>query len=278
MEDKTLNRQQKEEKKSGIWWVFKRTFIGHSKKTWIWICIFLGVILLTLYLFYKQFTDETWLFNIVINWFVVPMNKLGIWGWIIFIIFMGIQGILLPIPSELVLLSSGMIWSLWEGSIIGIIGSMFAGTITYYISLKGGRPLAEKFVGAENIALVDKYIEKYGGIFIVGMRAFPFMAFDPISYASGLVKIKTSTYLVATFIGSIIRCVFYAFLGVSLIGEGKDINYLIEHPLEMEQFINEGAARFNILFIIIIAVVLIAFLLYQYVLIPYLQRKQKRLN
>ncbi|MHA1727681.1 MAG: TVP38/TMEM64 family protein [Promethearchaeota archaeon] len=255
-----------------------RTFSGHSRKTWLWITIFLAITVVTVFLFYMQFTDETWLFGIVINYFAIPVLSMGIWGFVVFILFMGIQGILLPLPSELVLLSSGLIWGWQYGWILGIIGSMFAGVITYYISMKGGRPLAEKFVGADNIALIDKYIEKYGGKIILAARAFPFMAFDPISYASGLVKIKTRTYIFATFAGSIIRCLIYALLGNSMILVGKDLSYFIDHPDELSSFISENAALFNTMFLIIIIVVVLFFLIYQYVLLPYLKKKQGSLE
>jgi len=227
-----------------------------------------------------QFQDETFLFGIVINYFAIPVLEMQLWGFIVFIIFMGIQGVLLPIPSELVLLSSGLIWGVFIGGILGIIGSMVAGALTYYISMKGGRPLAEKFVGAENLAVVDKYIEKYGGKVIFAARAFTFMAFDPISYASGLVKIKTSTYMVATFIGSIIRCFIYSFLGSQLISEGHDLNYYTrsENRHELDGFISENAAFFNTMFLVIVIVVVIFFGLYQYVLLPYLKRKQKMIT
>ena len=254
-----------------------RTFTGHSKKTWIWITIFLIITVLTVFLFYLQFLDETFLFGIVINYFAIPVLKMGWWGFLIFILFMGIQGVLLPIPSELVLLSSGLIWGIFTGGILGIIGSMFAGALTYYISMKGGRPLAEKFVGAENLAVVDRYIEKYGGKVIFAARAFPFMAFDPISYASGLVKIKTSTYMFATFVGSIIRCFIYSYLGSSLISEGQDLNYFIqpENRHKLDGFISENAVFFNTMFLVIVIVVVIFFGLYQFVLLPYLKRKQR---
>ncbi|MHA1822212.1 MAG: TVP38/TMEM64 family protein [Promethearchaeota archaeon] len=257
--------------------VIKRTFEGHSKKTWVWIIIFLVISLVTVYLLYKQYTDKNWLFSIVINYFVIPIRKLGFWGWTLFIAFMGIQGILLPIPSELVLLSSGLIWGLWGGTLLGIVGSLFAGWLTFYISLKGGRPLAEKFVGAENIALVDKLIDKYGTGLIVVARAFPFIAFDPISYASGLLKIKMKPYLIATFLGSIIRCLFYSFLGAQLITEGYTLDDIIANPTLMDTFINQGADRFNQMLLIIIVVLLVMFLLYQYVLIPRLRKKREQL-
>lgn len=254
-----------------------RTFKGHSKKTWIWITIFLIITVITVVLFYLQFQDETFLFGIVINYFAIPVLEMGWWGFLVFFIFMGIQGVLLPIPSELVLLSSGLIWGVFTGGILGIIGSMFAGTLTYYISMKGGRPLAEKFVGAENLNIVDQYIEKYGGKVIFAARAFPFMAFDPVSYASGLVKIKTRTYMIATFLGSVIRCFIYSALGSALITDGRDLKYftLPENRHELDGFISENAAFFNTMFMVIVIVVVVFFLLYQYVLIPLLKRKQK---
>ena len=282
MESKNSN--EKTERKPNILLQLKdlvtRTFKGHSKKTWIWIIIFLIITVITIVLFYMQLRDETFLFSIVINYFAIPVLEMGLWGFLIFIIFMGIQGVLLPIPSELVLLSSGLIWGVFTGGILGIIGSMFAGALTYYISLKGGRPLAEKFVGAENLAVVDKYIEKYGGKVILAARAFPFMAFDPISYASGLVKIKTSTYMIATFIGSIIRCFIYSYLGNSLISGGHNLNYYIlpENRHALDGFISENAAFFNTMFLVIVIVVVVFFLLYQYVLLPYLKRKQKTIT
>ena len=84
--------------------------------------------------------------------------------------------------------------------------------------------------------------------------------------------------MIATFFGSIIRCIIYAYLGNLMVGEGKDLVYFIDNPLELEGFISENATRFNIMFLIIIAVVIIFFLIYQYVLLPYLKRKQAALE
>ena len=46
---------------------------------------------------------------------------------------MAIQGLLVPIPSEIVLLAAGMIWGFWIGGIMGIIGSLAAGILCFYI-------------------------------------------------------------------------------------------------------------------------------------------------
>ncbi|MCP4762686.1 MAG: TVP38/TMEM64 family protein [archaeon] len=255
-----------------------RTFTGHSTLTWFFILIFLIIAGITAVLLLFQIQDETWLFSIVINYFAIPILNLQEVGWILYIAFMGIQGILMPIPSELILISSGLIYGPYFGTLLGLIGSMFAGILTYYISVKGGRPLAEKFVGEKNIALLDNFIEKHGGWIIILFRAFPIIPFDPVSYASGLVKIKARTYIIATFIGSVIRCFFYALVGSFLIPSGVGLMYYVKHPAELELLINEGSAAFNFILLLLIVSLGAAFLAYQFLLMPYLKKKNEEIG
>ncbi|UCG03603.1 MAG: VTT domain-containing protein [Candidatus Heimdallarchaeota archaeon] len=268
--------------KKAIAWLLeatKRTFKGHTKSTWVWITFFIIIFIISVVILFLQYQDDTWLFDKVVRWFLIPIIELEAWGWLFFLIFMGIQGILVPIPSELVLLSSGLVWGLEGGSILGIIGSLIAGVLTYYIAVLGGRPMMERFLGQENLDVLDFYIEKYGAVTILIARAFPFMAFDPISYASGFLKIKFRTYFIATLIGSIIRCVFYAWLGSTLYeGNPRD---LINDPKAVQSFIDVGSARFNLMLIIIVIVLGFAYLFYQFLLMPYLKKKrfeEKNLN
>ncbi|MFX0185258.1 MAG: TVP38/TMEM64 family protein [Candidatus Hodarchaeota archaeon] len=249
----------------------KRTFSGHSKSTWVWIILFIIILIISGIILILQNQDETWLFDKVIHWFVIPMIELNEIGWLLFIIFMGIQGILIPIPSELVLLSSGLIWGFLLGSILGIIGSMAAGILTYYIAVLGGRPMIERFLGQENLEVTDTYIEKYGAGAILIARAFPFMPFDPISYASGFLKIRFREYFIATLVGSIIRCVFYAWLGSTMYP--GDLNDIINEPTKVQAFIEAGSAQFNIMLIIIVIILGSAYLFYQFILFPYLKKK-----
>ncbi|GAG85872.1 unnamed protein product, partial [marine sediment metagenome] len=123
---------------------------------------------------------------------------------------MAIQGLLVPIPSEVVLLATGMIWGWFFGGIMGIIGSMAASLLCFYISRKGGRPLAKKFVGESGLNMADNLIKKYGITAIIISRFIPFISFDVISYASGLVDIDVKKYSIGTLIGSIFRAFFYS--------------------------------------------------------------------
>jgi len=246
-------------------------FSNYDAKTIFYMIVFLFLFVISVYLlYYIYFVDQTFLYILVIEWFVNPIIRLGIWGYFLFILVMAIQGLLVPIPSELVLLASGMIWGFWIGGIMGLIGSMAAGLLCYYIAYKGGRPLAEKFVGESALNMADHFIEKYGTGAIFIARLLPFIAFDPISYISGVLKYPIKKYTLATFIGSIPRAFFYAFLGAALMSNkpGEPIN-LSEIPFEK---IEAQAALFNNILLIVMGVLVIIFVAY-YVFSIYWEKK-----
>ncbi|MBA7673686.1 hypothetical protein ES703_81889 [subsurface metagenome] len=265
MEDNSNNSQAKEKKpfslkvKEYIRNIFD--FSTYDTKTIVYMIIFIFLFGISVYLlYYIYFVDQTFLYILVVVWFVNPIIRLGIWGMFLFIGVMAIQGLLVPIPSELVLLSAGIIWGFWIGGIMGIIGSMAAGLLCYYIASKGGRPLAEKFVGKSALNMADHFIEKYGTAAILIARLLPFVAFDPISYISGVLKYPIKKYTLATFIGSIPRAFFFAFLGASLISHkpGEPIN-LSEIPFGQ---IEAQAALFNNILLIILGVLVVIFVAY----------------
>ena len=165
-------------------------FSKFDKKTILYIILFIILIGISLYLIYILFfVDNTFLYRLVIEWFVNPIYNLQILGIFLFLVVMGIQGLLIPIPSEIVLLATGMIWGWFWGGLMGMIGSMAAALLCYYVSRRGGRPLAEKFVGEKAIDIADEFIRKHGIKAIIITRFIPFIPFDVISYTSGLVDI-----------------------------------------------------------------------------------------
>lgn len=233
-------------------------FSQYSTKTILYIILFISLIVLSLALLvYVYFFDRTFLYRIVVEWFVNPVYLLGIFGVVLFILIMALQGLIVPLPSEIVLLATGMIWGLVLGGFMGVIGSMAAALLCFFISKRGGRPLAEKFVGQKAINLADDFIHKYGIGAILIARFLPFIAFDPISYASGLVDMDIKKYTLGTFIGSFPRAFFFSYLGSSL-GIVPPI-YFPSLPLDV---INAQSEFFNNILLIILTVLIVMFLAY----------------
>jgi len=247
-------------------------FSQYDTKTIIYITIFIFLFAISLFLlYYIFFIDETILYKFVINYFVNPIYKLQVIGIFLFIVIMAFQGLIVPIPSEIVLLATGMIWGIYLGGFMGIIGSMAAGILCFYISKKGGRPLAEKFVGEKAINIADEFIKKHGMKAIIITRFIPFIPFDVISYTSGLVDIDIKKYSIGTLIGSIFRAFFYALLG-SLFFSKHNLSLPIDFDTLPLGAIQEQSIYFNTILLIILGVLVLMFILY-YILIKYLEKK-----
>jgi len=245
-------------------------FSHYDKKTILYIIVFIILVLLSLFLlYYIYFVDGTILYRFVVDWFVNPIYYLGFVGILIFIIVMAIQGLIVPIPSEIVLLATGIIWGVFIGGVMGIIGSMAAALLCFYISKKGGRPIVKKFVGDKAIDLADNFIHKYGMGAIIVARFLPFIAFDPISYASGLVDMDVKKYSIGTLIGSIPRAFFYSWLG-SILGITPPVDWT-NLPLNV---VEAQSALFNNILLIILVILVIMFATY-YLTSRYYSKKTK---
>ncbi|MFX1496103.1 MAG: TVP38/TMEM64 family protein [Promethearchaeota archaeon] len=236
-------------------------FSQYDKKTIVYIVFFICLIGFSIFLLcYVYFIDNTLLYRIVIDWFVNPIYYLGIFGILLFIIIMAVQGLLIPIPSEIILLATGIIWGLIGGGIMGIIGSMSAAILCYYISKRGGRPLAKKFVGEKAINLADNFIHKYGMGAIIIARFLPVIPFDAISYVAGFVDTDFKKYTIGTFLGSIARAFFFSWLG-STLGITPPVD-LASLPLAT---IEAQAAFFNNILLIILGLFVVMFAIYYFI-------------
>ena len=251
-------------------------FSQYSIKTIIFIILFGILIVISLWLMWLIYFGgkESFLLEIVVEWFINPIFLLGFFGILLFIVIMAVQGLLVPIPSEIILLATGMIWGLILGGIMGIVGSMAAALLCFYISRKGGRPLAEKFVGKSGIEMADDFIHKYGMGAIIIARFLPFVAFDPISYASGLVNMDVKKYSLGTLIGSIPRAFFYSWLGSFLI-ESQGLEPPINLDMLDTQVVNQLSTNFNNILLIILAILLVTFTIY-YLTSKYYEKKKTK--
>jgi len=241
-----------------------------DKKTILYIVIFIFLVVISIFLLYwNYFVDRTFIYLIIAKWFVNPIFELEILGMFLFIGIMAIQGLLVPIPSEIVLLATGMIWGWALGGFMGVIGSMAAALLCFYVSKKGGRPLVKKFVGENAIDMADDLIQKYGIKVIIISRFIPFISFDVISYASGLVDIDVKKYSIGTLIGSIFRAFFYSIWG-ALLGFTPPIDTTDVHLIE------DQAGIFNVILLIVLAVLAGMFLAYFLLAKYYEKKKQER--
>ena len=239
-----------------------------TKKKILMVILFSLLVLISIAVLILSIIRKTFLFELVRNYFILPLEAIGYWSILLFLVLMIVQSLIVPIPSELVLLAGGMLYGSWLGPwgvvlgvVVGVIGSVLSGIVTYYIANKGGRPILE--VTGDHMKLADKFvfamdlwIEKWGIWAIIAGRAVPVVMFDPISYAAGISNIKWKMYNLATFIGSIPRSIFYAIIGFQMVTSGG----LDIHSLTPEQ-LDAAAGKFNLIFYIIFGVLILMFVI-----------------
>jgi uncharacterized membrane protein YdjX (TVP38/TMEM64 family) len=254
-----------EPKKEKFKWTKDRIFLA---------IIFTIVVLFTFVIYGLVIWDKTFLFDLIANYFLIPIYQLHVaYKVLIFFGFMILQAIVAPIPSEVILTTGGILFR-WWGIPVGVVGSMISAVLAFYISKRGGRSIVDatgekiKFLDRA-IVIFDEWIKRWGIWAILLGRALPFVAFDNISYAAGLAKIKDWYYHLATFIGCFPRTAFYSFIGIGILGE-KTIEDLIADP----SLIETAASRFNAIFFSLFGIFVFMFILSN--VIYYLREKKKK--
>lgn len=158
----------------------------------------------------------------IANWFKDVIQAIGYPG--IFIAML-VEGIITPIPSEIIMPFAGYLASQGQFNIVlvilvGSIGAVLGSTGAYYLGYSLGRPFIKRYgkyfrLREEHIIKAEDWFEKYGdaAIFIghslPGTRSF-------ISFPAGIGKMRLRNFMIFTFAGAMIWNTFLALLGYFL--------------------------------------------------------------
>ena len=185
-----------------------------------------------------------------------------------------VQAIAIPIPSELVLIAGGLAFGFPFGWIVGALGSLVAAMLGFYISRKGGRSLAIRFVGEKGIKFADNWFNRWGVWAVLLGRFAPFIPFDAISYSAGLTSMKLKNFMIPTIVGTLPRTLFYTSLGTFF---GVTFDQLLESyhdtgeiPAELQSMVTQ----FNYVLLGVVAMIAVIFVVYWLVTRRYTAEKE----
>jgi membrane protein DedA with SNARE-associated domain len=155
-----------------------------------------------------------------------------------------IEEILAPIPSPLIMTSAGLVADQnnyqWFGilflAIVGAIGKTAASWIIYVISEKGEDVIFEKY--GKYLGVSHQQVENVGQLFSKGwwdeivifvLRAIPVVPSFLVSVIAGVIKLDLRSFLVATFLGTIVRNILYLAVGMYGLQTLDHLLGLLEH-------------------------------------------------
>ena len=143
------------------------------------------------------------------------MEGLGAWGPVIYVLFFAASMVIAPIPTTPAPLVAAAAWGAAAGLGYTLLGGAIGASVAFWIARRWGRGLYERFLPAKVVAQIDGVAERLALRALIGLRLFPVLGVDVVSYAAGLTGIRYRTYLVVSVVFSVPALVL-----VSVIGEG----------------------------------------------------------
>lgn len=149
-------------------------------------------------------------------------------------LWVAIESVVIPIPSELVLPFAGFLvgtgdavepltgqpWSYWLVVIAGTLGATVGALIAYAIGLYGGRPIVDRwgrYLGITHADLdrAESFFARYGEAASFFGRLVPVVR-SLVSFAAGLSRMPLPKFILFTFLGSLPFTAVLVFAGLQL--------------------------------------------------------------
>lgn len=152
-------------------------------------------------------------------------NLISNYGYFGMFVGMVLEAVIIIIPSEVILATSGIlasrgIFTIWGAFITGLLGSVFCAVIIYFIGYFGGRPFIKKFgkyffMKESDLEKSNSWFNKYGMLGALIGRNFPIVR-TLISLPIGIYRLSFIKFLIYTTIGSIPWTILFIYLGYAL--------------------------------------------------------------
>lgn len=153
---------------------------------------------------------------------VAVISTLGYSG---IVLLMAIESACIPLPSEIIMPFSGYLVStgqmnLWVVAFAGAVGCVLGSLVAYWVGMKGGRPLIEKYgryvlVSRHDLDMADRWFEKRGEIIVFVSRMLPAIR-TFIAFPAGVARMNLKRFVIYTFAGSFPWCLGLAYVGQKL--------------------------------------------------------------
>lgn len=147
-----------------------------------------------------------------LNGFIYYIKSQGKYAYLVFLVIFALKPLILIIPSNILSISSGIVFGPILGTILTSIGFFVSGSLAFFIARILGRDAVNKILRGKALNLNNK-LEHNGFKVLFFLRLIPVLPYDPVSYAVGLSKVKYRDFIIASVIGVVPEVVCYSIIG-----------------------------------------------------------------
>jgi membrane protein DedA with SNARE-associated domain len=161
-------------------------------------------------------------------------------------LWVAIESVVIPIPSELVLPFAGFLvgtgqaiepltgqpWSFWLTVLAGTLGATIGALVAYAIGAWGGRPVIERWgryigITAADLDRAEAFFAKYGEAASFFGRMVPVIR-SLVSFAAGVARMPIGRFTLFSFLGSLPFTAVLVFAGMQLGASWESIGPVIK--------------------------------------------------
>ena len=110
--------------------------------------------------------------------------------------------IVAPIPNSLIATAAGLFLGFVRGTLTSTIGMTASCVMGYYIGKHAGRPTIGKFVGAEEMARLERLTDRFGYWAIAMTRGLPVLGEAAVIFA-GMSRMPTPRFMVVSVLSTL---------------------------------------------------------------------------
>ena len=155
----------------------------------------------------------------------VVIRTIDFMGYLGVFFLMLIESCGIPMPSEIIMPFSGFLvaegkMNFWAVSFVGAFANLAGSLIAYWIGLKGGRALIEKWgkyilISKRDLDLADRWFMRFGNLTVFFGRLLPVVR-TYISFPAGVAKMEIKRFSLYTFAGALPWSILFTWLGVKM--------------------------------------------------------------
>jgi membrane protein DedA with SNARE-associated domain len=156
---------------------------------------------------------------------ILIMIKDGVaaWGYLAVILMMAIESFNIPLPSEAIMPTAGLLVQQHKmdinlAALSGAVGCVLGSVPSYFLGLYGGRPFLSKYgrlllLSEKDMETATTWVDKFGDITFLVCRMLPVVR-TFISFPAGVLKAHFGMFVGYTFLGSLIWCYALTYVGI----------------------------------------------------------------
>jgi membrane protein DedA with SNARE-associated domain len=163
------------------------------------------------------------------------------WGYPGIVIMMAIESANIPLPSEAIMPTAGVLvqqqkMNIHLAALAGALGCLLGSMPSYWLGRFGGRPFLEKYgrfllLKNKDLELADGWVHKHGDIVFFICRMLPVVR-TFISFPAGVLRAHFGIFCLLTLIGSLIWCYFLTWVGIKF-GENMEVFTSVWHKFDI---------------------------------------------